>query len=102
MKKKGGQLDLPSERDLVASLALLVMCLAQYFAGSSRSKLISWLDVQAEQMKAEGFEDVHLSHIRGVADGLRMGELGPFFEILRPSKQGSRRPAKRGKGSKLR
>jgi hypothetical protein len=79
MSEQSGQSELPSERDLGLSLSLLVMCLARYFAGPARGKLIAWLEVQADQMKAQGFDDVHLSHIRALARVLRKDELKPFL-----------------------
>ncbi len=73
-----------SDRDLLASLSLLVLCLAFYVSRiGGRSKLIAWLDNHARQMKAQGVKDVHLSHIKIVAEGLREDGLKPFYDILR-------------------
>jgi hypothetical protein len=56
---------IPSEQDSLAGLSLLVMFLAQYFAGNKRSKLIAWLELEADRSANEGIKEVHLRYIRG-------------------------------------
>jgi flagellar biosynthesis protein FlhB len=77
--------EVPSTRDLTGALALLVVCLAQYFAGPERSQLIAWLEKQAALMEKDGVQEVHLRYIRATAEALRMGRLQSlYYDLLRP------------------